>query len=97
MVLRLPLEVRDLFVEWLAQHFPLRAKHVMSLVQQLHDGRDYDATFGTRMRGTGVFSQLIAQRFKVATARLKLDRERTSMDVTQFRRPAPNSGQTELF
>lgn len=96
-VLRLPLEVRDLFVEWLAQHYPLRAKHVMSLVQQLHDGRDYDATFGTRMRGTGVFAQLIAQRFKVAAARLKLNRERTSMNVTQFRRPAANSGQTELF
>jgi DNA repair photolyase len=96
-VLRLPLEVRDLFVEWLAQHYPMRAKHVMSLVQQIHDGRDYDATFGTRMRGTGVFAQLIAQRFKVAAARLKLNRERTSMDVTQFRRPAASSGQTELF
>jgi DNA repair photolyase len=96
-VLRLPLEVRDLFVEWLEQHFPLRAKHVMSLVQQLHHGRDYDAKFGTRMRGTGVFAQLIAQRFKVATTRLKLNRERTNMDVTQFRRPAAVSGQTELF
>jgi DNA repair photolyase len=96
-VLRLPLEVRDLFVEWLAQHFPLRAKHVMSLVQQMHEGRDYDATFGTRMRGTGVFAQLISQRFKVATARLRLDRERTSMDVTQFRRPAADSVQSELF
>lgn len=96
-VLRLPLEVRDLFIEWLAQHFPLRAKHVMSLVQQLHDGRDYDATFGTRMRGTGVFAQLISQRFKVAAARLRLDRERASMDVTKFRRPAADSAQSELF
>lgn len=96
-ILRLPLEVRDLFVEWLAQHFPLRAKHVMSLVQQMHDGRDYDASFGTRMRGSGVYAQLIAQRFKVATARLKLNAERSTMDITLFRRPRPPSAQIDLF
>ncbi len=96
-VLRLPLEVRDLFVQWLEVHFPLRARHVMSLMQQMRDGRDYDATFGTRMRGTGVFAQLIAQRFKVATARLKLNGERPSMDVTQFRRPVAADRQGKLF
>lgn len=96
-ILRLPLEVRDLFVEWLEEHFPLRAKHVMSLVQQMRDGRDHDATFGTRMRGTGVYAQLIAQRFKVAAARLKLNAERSVMDTTQFRRPDPFAAQFDLF
>ncbi len=96
-ILRLPLEVRDLFVEWLEQHFPLRAKHVMSLVQQMRDGRDYDATFGTRMRGTGVYAQLIAQRFKVAVARLKLNVERSVVDTTQFRRPNQIAAQIDLF
>ena len=96
-ILRLPLEVRDLFVGWLAQHFPLRAKHVMSLVQQMRDGRDYDASFGTRMRGTGVFAHLIAQRFKVATSRLKLNAERSTMDTTQFRRPNRPAAQIDHF
>ena len=96
-ILRLPLEVRDLFVEWLTEHFPLRAKHVMSLVQQMRDGRDYDASFGTRMRGTGVYAELLAQRFKVAAARLKLNAERSPMDTTQFRRPNLPVAQFDLF
>lgn len=96
-VVRLPLEVRGLFIEWLEQHFPMRAKHVMSLVQQVHGGSDYDASFGTRMRGTGVFAHLIAQRFKVATARLNLRRDRGEINVSLFRRPPAVSGQAELF
>ena len=86
-ILRLPREVRDIFVEWLEQHFPLRAKHVMSLVRQMRGGQDYDATFGDRMRGTGVYAALIAQRFKLATSRLKMNVSRSPMDTTQFRPP----------
>lgn len=96
-ILRLPLEVRDLFVEWLERHFPLRARHVMSLVKQMRDGQDYDATFGERMSGTGIFAQLIAQRFRIATARLKLDGTRSGMDTTQFRPPAADARQATLF
>lgn len=99
-VLRLPLEVRDLFVQWLAHHFPLRAKHVMSLVQQMRGGRDDDPSFGSRMKGGGVFAELIAERFRIATARLALNVDRTPMDVSQFRPPAAsgNSGnQMQLF
>jgi DNA repair photolyase len=105
-VLRLPLEVRDLFVEWLEKHFPLRAKHVMSLVQQMRHGRDYDSTFGTRMKGSGVYSDLIAQRFKVATARLGLNTDRAGMSTQLFRPPIarnrpprlePDDGQIGLF
>jgi DNA repair photolyase len=95
--LRLPLEVRDLFVQWLEQYFPLRAKHVMSLVAQMHHGRDYDANFETRMKGSGVFAQLIEQRFKLATLRLKLNTDRTRMDTTQFRRPTLHGDQGQLF
>ena len=96
-ILRLPLEVRDIFIEWINEKFPLKAKHVMSLVNQMRDGRDYDSRFGTRMRGTGAFSELIAQRFKIATKRLGLNIDRSPMDTSQFARPGPNISQLSLF
>jgi len=86
-LLRLPLEVAPLFRAWLDAHRPLRAAHVMSLVQQLRGGRDYDASFGTRMRGRGEFATLIERRFDLAVARLGLNRQRAPMDRTQFRPP----------
>jgi DNA repair photolyase len=99
-ILRLPLEVRDLFVQWLERHFPLRAKHVMSLVQQMRGGRDYDPSFGSRMKGGGVHAELIAERFRIASARLALNAERAPMDVSQFRPPAEiaqSGNQLKLF
>jgi DNA repair photolyase len=87
-LLRLPLEVAPLFREWLDIHYPLRAAHVMSLVQQLRGGRDNDPRFGTRMRGGGEFSTLIERRFALAVKRLGLNRERPPMDRTRFRPPA---------
>jgi DNA repair photolyase len=69
-IVRLPGEVASLFREWLDEHLPQRAEHVMSLVQQMRGGRDNDPRFGVRMRGEGVFADLIARRFKVATRRL---------------------------
>lgn len=96
-ILRLPLEVRDLFVEWLERHFPLRARHVMSLVRQMRDGLDYDPDFRTRMRGTGLYADLIAQRFKIASRRFSLNLERPSMDTSLFRRPTPQTDQLALF
>jgi DNA repair photolyase len=69
-IVRLPHEVAALFREWLEVHLPERATHVMSLVQQMRGGRDNDARFGTRMKGEGVFAELIARRFQVATRRL---------------------------
>lgn len=63
-LLRLPLEVRTLFHEWLAEHYPLRAKHVISLLRQCRDGNDNDSRFGLRMRGTGPFADLLASRFR---------------------------------
>src|SRR5262249_27301988 len=64
-LLRLPYEVKDLFKEWLAQHYPQRAEHVMSLVRDARNGRENDPNFGSRMRGTGPYAELIRTRFKV--------------------------------
>lgn len=96
-MLRLPREVRDLFVEWLESHFPLRAAHVMSLVAQSSGGKDYDPDFGTRMKGSGVFADLIAQRFRVATRRLGMNLDRMALDCSQFAVPSKKTDQLDLF
>jgi DNA repair photolyase len=97
-MLRLPREVKDLFRDWLAQHYPLRAAHVMSLVGQIRGGRDNDPEFGSRMRGEGLFADLIARRFAVACKRLGLNDDRTlRLDTTRFRPPTPATPQLDLF
>jgi DNA repair photolyase len=102
-LVRLPLEVAPLFRDWLDAHYPLRAAHVMSLINQLRGGRDNDPRFGSRMRGSGEFSALIARRFELAVKRLGLDRERAPMDTSKFRRPGvvparkTDARQAELF
>jgi DNA repair photolyase len=98
-VLRLPWEVNPLFQQWLQQHFPDRAARVMARVREMRGGRDYDSSWGQRMRGEGIWAQLLAQRFKKATARFKLDGARVELDLTQFQRPrvAGADNQAELF
>jgi DNA repair photolyase len=87
-LLRLPHEVKDLFREWLAAHYPDRAHHVMSLVQQMRGGKDYDSSFGTRMRGTGTLAQLLRSRFQIACRRLGLGTSRQQPPNTGlFRAP----------
>lgn len=95
--IRLPLEVRDLFYEWLHAHFPERAKHVISLIRQSREGADYTSEFGTRMRGNGVFAELIAHRFAVTCKRFGLTQARES-ELTRdlFIRPSEYS-QLSLF
>jgi len=95
-LLRLPHEVADLFRAWLEGHYPLRAAHVMSLVQQMRGGRDNDPEFGSRMRGGGEFADLIAQRFRLACRRHRLNERDTSLDTTRFRAPSA-TGQLSLF
>jgi DNA repair photolyase len=101
-LLRLPNELKELFREWLAAHYPLRAEHVMSMVQQLRGGRDNDPRFGARMTGTGNYAELLAKRFEVACRRLGLNgaergtRPRRELDCSRFRPPAP-PGQLQLF
>ncbi len=97
-LLRLPHEVSPLFRDWLQTHLPDRAAHVMSTINQLRGGKDYDASFGRRMRGQGVYADLLAKRFALATKRLGLDQRRSpSLDTTRFIPPRLDSRQGELF
>ena len=98
-VLRLPWEVNPLFQQWLDQHFPERAARVMARVREMRGGRDYDARFGARMKGEGVWAQLLAQRFQKAAARFGMNRVRVELDLTQFRKPvlARADGQQDMF
>ncbi len=94
--LRLPHEVAQLFRDWLQAHFPERAAHVMALVQSMRGGRDNDPRFGARMRGTGEYAGLLAQRFALACHRSGLrPRAGGELDTTLFRRPHP-AGQMDL-
>jgi DNA repair photolyase len=86
-VLRLPLEIKDLFREWLAANVPDRAARVMSLVRQMRGGKDYDAQWGQRMKGDGPIADVIAQRFKIARRRFGLDRALPPLDTSQFKVP----------
>jgi DNA repair photolyase len=95
-LLRLPNEVKDLFRAWLEQHLPLRAAHVMSLVQQSRGGRDNDPRFGHRMRGDGPWAGMLRARFELARKRLKLEGGRLpDLDQSQFCRPVLG-GQMQL-
>jgi DNA repair photolyase len=95
-MLRLPHEVKELFREWLAEHYPLRAAHVMSLVNHLRDGRDHDPHFGSRMRGTGPFADLMRRRFEVACRKLNLNTVRAPLDTRLFRPPPQPGAQLDL-
>jgi len=101
-LLRLPNEVRPLFKEWLAAHYPQRADHVISVVRQSRGGRDNDPNFGSRMTGSGNFVDLIGTRFALACRRLGLNREdnhmapRNGLDCSLFHPPS-TAGQMRLF
>jgi DNA repair photolyase len=86
-LLRLPWEVKDLFREWLAEHFPERAAHVMSIVRGMRGERDNDPSFGTRMHATGPVAQLIRQRFQLACRRLGFPQDRKNALPTNLFRP----------
>jgi len=98
-LLRLPHEVSDLFREWLSEHEPLKAKHVMSRLNAMRAGRDNDPRFGTRLRGTGEFAGLFARRFELMKRRLGLDSPdpRFDLDTSRFRPPVAASPQRSLF
>ncbi len=93
-LLRLPLELSELVIQWLQQHYPLKAEKVISLLRQSRGGADNDSRFGHRMRGTGTFADVLEQRFRVACRRLGLgQREYTRLRTDLFTPPArqPNS------
>ncbi len=89
-MLRLPLEIRELFFQWLHEHYPLRADHIISLLRQSRGGADNDSRFGHRMRGTGAFADLLAQRFRLGCKRLGLNqREQIPARTDLFIAPEP--------
>jgi DNA repair photolyase len=92
-LLRLPWEIKDIFKDWLERHYPLKAKHVMSRVQQMRGGRDNDPCFGTRMSGTGELAELLERRFEIACSRLGFNRgsRYVTLDTTGF--AVPGGGQ----
>jgi DNA repair photolyase len=96
-LLRLPLEVRDLFREWLQANFPDRERHVFALIRQTRGGKDYDATFGKRMTGGGPYAWMIGKRFETTCSRLGLNVHKTPLTIEHFKPPRPASEQLSLF
>jgi DNA repair photolyase len=95
-MLRLPWQIKDLFLEWLQRHYPDRARKVESFIRQMRGGELYDARFGTRMRGEGEHAELIKRMFKTYRKRYGLDRAMPKLSSSAFRRPILD-GQLELF
>ncbi len=96
-MLRLPREVSGLFQNWLAQHCPDRAERVMGHIRAMHGGKDYDASWGRRMRGEGPYAALIADRFRLAAQRLSLDAPQPPLRCDLFAPPARQGDQLALF
>ncbi|OYY96632.1 MAG: radical SAM protein, partial [Polaromonas sp. 24-62-144] len=95
-VVRLPWEVAPLFRQWLELHYPQRAARIMARIHDMRGGKDYDSDFATRMKGSGLWAELVRQRFEKTCARLGFNRQRIELDLNQFK-PPPASGQGSLF
>jgi DNA repair photolyase len=96
-LLRLPLEVRDLFREWLIANFPDRYRHVFALIREMRGGKDYDSTWGRRMKGSGPHAWMIGRRFETACERLGLNQAKTRLTTDHFVCPRPRAEQLSLF
>jgi DNA repair photolyase len=96
-LLRLPLELKEIFREWLATEFPDRASRVIKILQSMHGGRDYTAEFGLRQRGSGPFADLVAKRFRLALERKGMNRRHLKLRTDLFRAPVPQGGQMRLL
>ena len=96
-LLRLPLEIKDLFREWLMENFPDRYRHVINLIRQTRGGKDYDSTWGKRMTGSGPIAWMIGRRFEVACERLGFNLTSVKTTTQHFVPPRPPSEQLALF
>ena len=96
-MLRLPLEIKELFREWLLTDQPDRARRVISLTQSLHGGKDYDATFGQRQKGSGPIAWTTGRRFELACRRLKLNQRKLHLTTEHFRKPPQPGDQLTLL
>jgi DNA repair photolyase len=88
--------LKDLFKDWLAVHYPMKAEHVMSRMREMRGGRENDPAFGSRFRGNGLFADLLAQRFSRACERMGFNLEDRPLNMELFRPPSRN-GQIDLF
>src|SRR6516165_8176087 len=95
-LLRLPLEVRDLFKEWLMANFPDRYRHVFALIRQMRGGKDYDAQWGTRMTGSGPYAWMIGRRFEQACDRLGLNVRKAKLTTEHFKPPQRRAEANQL-
>jgi DNA repair photolyase len=86
-LLRLPLEVAELFEEWLHRHYPLKAEHVLNLIRECRGGKAYDPSFHQRLTGAGAYADLIGQRFRLIRKRLGLDAPQAPLRTDLFRKP----------
>jgi DNA repair photolyase len=96
-LLRLPLEVSPIFKDWLLRHYPDSYRHVLSLIRSMRGGKDYDAEWGTRMRGTGPYAWQIGRRFEIATKKLGFRQEKLPLRTDLFTPPTEASPQLSLF
>jgi DNA repair photolyase len=96
-LLRLPLEVRDLFREWLLENYPDRYRHVFKLIRDTRGGKDYDSTFGKRMTGSGPIAWMIGRRFEIACERLGFNKTHVKTTTEHFRPPRRAAQQLDLF
>jgi DNA repair photolyase len=96
-ILRLPLEVSPIFKDWLLRHYPDRYRHVMSLVRSMRDGKDYDAEFGKRMKGSGPYAWQIGRRFEIAARKLGFNMTRTPLRNDLFKAPPKENEQLMLL
>jgi DNA repair photolyase len=96
-LLRLPLEVRDLFREWLMANYPDRYRHVFTLIRDMRNGRDYDSQWGTRMKGVGPMAWMIGRRFEIACEKLGLNKRRLRLTTDHFAKPQRSGQQLSLF
>jgi DNA repair photolyase len=96
-MLRLPIEVSPLFRDWLLRHYPDRYRHVMSLIRSMRGGKDYDAEFGTRMRGAGPYAWQVARRFQMTSRRLGLNLRKTPLRIDHFVPPLGDGVQLSLL
>lgn len=99
LLIRLPLEVKELFADWLNAHYPNRAAKVLSLIRQCRGGQLNDSHFGHRFNGSGPVAEFLQRRFELAAARLQLihDDSGCTLDASLFRAPAPPGTQLSLF
>lgn len=96
-LLRLPLEVSDIFKEWLLRYYPDRYRHVLSLLRSMRGGKDYDATYGKRQKGEGPYAWQIGRRFEIATKKFGLNRRNLKLSTDLFSPPVKQVAQLSLF